>query len=90
MNFVFKLSSLLLFMEDNLENAVLNNLEILKSSVKQVKSLENEEKKAEVDNETVTIEKLHMLENVTNTKFDFESHRYFFDDIYFHNSKLIK
>ena len=77
-------------MENNLENAILNNLEILKSSVeKEQKSTENEEKKADTE-ESISIEKLQMFENVVNTNFDFESHRYFFDDIYFQNSKLIK
>jgi hypothetical protein len=77
-------------MENNLENAVLNNLEILKSSVKKEKiSTENEEKKADTE-ESISIEKLQMFENIVNTNFDFESHRYFFDDIYFQNSKLIK
>jgi hypothetical protein len=77
-------------MENNLENAVLNNLEILKSSVKKEKiSTENEEKKAGTE-ESISIEKLQMFENIVNTNFDFESHRYFFDDIYFQNSKLIK
>ncbi len=77
-------------MENNLENAVLNNLEILKSSVKKEQiSIENEEKKADTE-ESISIEKLQMFENIVNTNFDFESHRYFFDDIYFQNSKLIK
>ncbi len=77
-------------MKNNLENAVLNNLEILKSSVKKEKiSTENEEKKADTE-ESISIEKLQMFENIVNTNFDFESHRYFFDDIYFQNSKLIK
>jgi hypothetical protein len=77
-------------MENNLENAVLSNLEILKSSVKKEQmSTENEEKKADPE-ESILIEKLQMFENIVNTNFDFESHRYFFDDIYFQNSKLIK
>ena len=77
-------------MENNLENAVLNNLEILKSSVKKKQiNTENEEKKADPE-ESISIEKLQMFENIVNTNFDFESHRHFFDDIYFQNSKLIK
>lgn len=77
-------------MENNLENAVLSNLEILKSSVKKEQmSTENEEKKADPE-ESILIEELQMFENIVNTNFDFESHRYFFDDIYFQNSKLIK
>lgn len=73
-------------MEKSLESSVLTNLKILKNEL-------NEEKKDSVEEqeqEAISIEKLPIFENISNTHFDFESKKFFFDDIYFANSKIIR
>ncbi len=65
----------------------MSNLQILKNEL-------NEEKKDSVneqeEEEPISIEKLPVFEKILNTHFDFESKRFYFDDIYFSNSKIIR
>ena len=44
----------------------------------------------EQEQEAISIEKLPVFENIPNTHFDFESKKFYFDDIYFANSKIIR
>ena len=74
-------------MEKRLESSVLSKLQKLKNEL-------NEENKDSVneqqEEEPISIEKLPVFENISNTHFDFESKRFYFDDIYFSNSKIIR
>ena len=73
-------------MEKSLESSVLTNLKILKNELNEDKidSVEEQEQEA------ISIEKLPVFENISNTHFDFESKKFYFDDIYFANSKIIR
>lgn len=73
-------------MEKKLEKDILSNLNILKDSAKN----EQKDDAEEVEEEAISVEKLPIFENIAKTNFDFESKRFYFDEIYFQNSKLIK
>ena len=61
----------------NLEQSVVSSLQILKQSVLQ-----------EEPPQEINIEKLPLF--IKSSDFDFESKRFYFDEIYFQNSKIIK
>lgn len=74
-------------MSENLENAILSNLEKLKKE-SQISTADNE---AEDLKETEKlVGKLTRVTDVKRSDFDFESKRAFFDEVYFKHSKIFR
>ena len=84
-------------MESNeLKNAILSNLELIKnnsisSQLRQVKSDSVKEEEVEQSSQINDDpdELVKSLPKFTQTTFDYAAKQFYFDDIYFRNSKLI-